>query len=314
MEKKRFKKEKFVEIMFKAVVFTVLALWSIAMLYMLVWGLLTSLKSDTDFSTFMNYLGIPDRKWSKSEILFGNYKLIFENFTLNKSTIFYMGNTLVTHRTKSNFLTMCFNTIVYALGSACLTAIVCYLVSYLCCKYKFKFSKFLYAYVVFMMATPILGGESSMISLTRSLGIYDTYFCFLLQKSTFGGMYFLVFYAFFEGLPDAYMEAAEIDGASQWRVLWNIIIPLGIKMISTVVLINFVAYWNDYQAPILYTPTLPTLAVGVFELCNGSGTAQLKNTPTLVSACMILVIPVALMFVCFNKKLMGNMTMGGLKG
>ena len=312
MEKQKNSKNVFM-LIFKIVIGVILGLYSFYIIYILSWGVLTSLKSDTDFSTFMNYLGLPSWEWSKDEILLGNYRKALELLEFDKSTSFYVGQTLVKHKTHNTLLTMFGNTILYAVIGAVLNTMTCLLVSYLACKYKFRFGKVIYLHVIISMSTPIIGAEASAINLIRKLGIYDTYWCIIFQKMSFGGMYFLVFYAFFEGLSDSYIEAAEIDGASQLKIFLNIIIPLVSKMILTISLVNFVAYWNDYHAQLLYTPTIVTLAYGVYRLCNEGGNAAIKHTPGLISVCMMLIVPILILFVFVSDKMMGSLTLGGVK-
>ena len=114
-------------------------------------------------------------------------------------------------------------------------------------------------------------------------------------------------------MPDTYAEAAEIDGASRYKVLCSIVIPLSIKIISTVWLLQFVHFWNDYQTPLLYMPTKPTLAYGIYYLCHETARGQLANVPTKAAGCMILAIPLICLFIAFKEKLMGNISMGGIK-
>jgi ABC-type glycerol-3-phosphate transport system permease component len=308
------KKISVADIVFKIITFTVLAVYALGVLALLAWGLLTSLKSRMDFSIMENVMGLPSWEHSKDQILLGNYALVLEKFEMSKSAIFYVGNTLIKHQTKSNILTMAYNTFIYAGVSTLLSTLCCYTVAYLCAKYRFRSSKLIYLYVLFIMTVPTVGTAPSMISVLRSLGVYDTLWTHIIQKFTFSGMYFFVFHAFFESMADAYTEAAEVDGASQLRIYLSIIIPLGAKIIGSVMLINFVTYWNDYNAPLMYTPTLPTLAYGVYHLCNEGGNAALKTTPGLVSSCMILAIPIIIAFVFLKDKLMGNVSMGGIKG
>ena len=150
-------------------------------------------------------------------------------------------------------------------------------------------------------------------SVSAGLGIYDTFFGYLLQKATFGGMYFFVFSAFYESMPDSFSEAAEIDGASYFNILITIIIPLSMKMISTVLLIQFIHGWNDYQTAYLYMPSHPTIAYAVWFLTTnnaiGNGSMVIR-----VAAAMALTTPILLAFIILKDKLMGNLTMGGLKG
>lgn len=302
------------DILFNTFIILILSVYALCMIFLLVWGFTTSLKSSVEFSLINNVVGFPTTEWSAEELKFGNYDLAFDMFKIEAKSSYYVGQTLVNHYTTSGIWKMFFNTLVYMVIGITLPTLVCYTVAFLTSKYKFKLSGFVYGFAVFMLAVPTVGTQPAVITMLRSLGIYDTYFCHVFQKFNFGGMYYFVFYAFFEGLPDAYTEAAEIDGASQLRVYLNIIIPLGLKFISSVALLNAVTFWNDYQAPLIYTPTLPTLAYGVYGLVNLGGNAELKTVPGQITCCMLLALPLLVLFISLKDKLMGNMSMGGLKG
>lgn len=291
-----------------------LAVYVLAMIFLLGWGLLTSLKSRTDFLFAENVLGFPKLKYSREELLhLKNYKLIFENFNFTKKVIFYQGNKLITHESKSDFVTLILNTFLYAGLGSFIAAIVPAIVAYTCVKYKFRFSKILYAVVLFVYIVPVVGNYPSAITVLRKLGLYDSFGGNYIQKFSFTGMYFFVYWAFYESLSDTYSEAAEIDGASQFRILLSIILPLSIKIIASVWLILFVQMWNDYQTPMLYLPTKPTLAYGVYYMTQIDHSSKLTQTPTKIAGCMLLALPILVVFIFLKDKLMGNVSMGGVK-
>ena len=88
---------------------------------------------------------------------------------------------------------------------------------------------------------------------------------------------------------------------------------VAIKMISTVILIQFVFCWNDFQTINLYLPTHPTLAYGIWWM-QSLGPKELRNnTPIRITTCMMLALPILIIFVVLKDKLMGNVSMGGLK-
>ena len=149
-----------------------------------------------------------------------------------------------------------------------------------------------------------------MIVLLRDLGIYDSIFAMILLNLNFTGMYFFVFTAFYQSLPDSFTEAAEIDGASQLNILTTIIIPLSVKMLSTVFLIQFIHFWNDYQTANLYMPTHPTLAFVVWKLTVDN---TINEITVRLAATFSLALPILVAFIFLKDKLMGNVTMGGLK-
>ena len=262
-------------------------------------------------------------KWSS---IFEQYKMIVQYFNEGKAfSGTYMVNGIKYGRegVRVGFLGMFGNTFANALGGSLVHSLCMVIMSYLCAKYRNFFSKIIYAVVMFMMMVPILGGTSSTIELIRKIHLYDTYVGFLFFKFSFGGVYFLTYHAFFEGLPDAYNEAAEIDGASQLRIMVTIIVPLASKIIITTTLLSFVTMYNEYYTALMYMPTHPTLAYGVYSLSQDSimryiGENRVRFQPTSTSArmaaIMILALPMVTLFIIAKDKLMGNVSIGGIKG
>ena len=302
------------------ILFVILLAYAISLIIPLIWGFSTSLKHYyLDFR--YNVLGFPNfAAWSKSTIegenaWYSNYVTVINNFNFKLRSVYYVGfrgDVLVTHESTVTILTALMNTFLYAGIMSFLNAIVPCIVGYMCAKYKFKFSGVIYGTVVFTMVMPLFGQAPSLITLLRKINLFDEFLGQWLMSATFANMYFLVFYAFYEGLSDAYLEAAEIDGASQFRVMTTIAIPLAKNTIMTIVLIVFVALWNDYNAPILYLPTKPTLAYGVFWLQQRS--PVVKSQVTLqVASLMMLVAPILVLFIIFKNRFMGNLSMGGIK-
>ena len=309
------KQEKdILNIVFVISVSVLLSIYALTLIFLLGWGLLTSLKSRMDFLFAENVLGLPNMEFSKDELtqLF-NYKLIFENFNFTKKVVFYSGDKLITHESKSNFFSLIGNTFLYAGVGSLIAAIVPAVVAYTCVKYKFRFSKILYAVVLVGYIVPGVGNYPSAITIIRNLGRYDSFGGNYIQKFSFTGMYFFVYWAFYESLSDTYAEAAEMDGASQVRILVSIVLPLSVKIISSVWLILFVQQWNDYQTPMLYLPTKPTLAYGVYYMTQINHSGKLTQTPTKIAGCMLLALPILAVFIFLKDKLMGNVSMGGVK-
>ena len=191
-------------------------------------------------------------------------------------------------------------------------------VAFICAKYRFKYTEVIYTTALIVMMVPIVGAYPSELKLLQDLGLFNSYLGMWIQKMTFTGLYFFVFYAFFKGVPDSYIEAAEVDGAPQFTIYLTIILPLAIKIISTVMLLTFIDYWNNYQVALLYHPSYPTLAYGVFSMSTltVSPYPEMKGawgTPQKVAACMMLAFPLIALFIIFRNKILGDVSMGGLK-
>ncbi len=301
------------------ILFVILAVYVVSMLFPLIWGLLTSIKHYNNFRT--DPVGFPDFSyWAKSKIegqtkWYNNYTYIFNEFELVLKSTFYEGLFVlrkVNNREDVTILSSILNTILCVGVTSLLSTLVPCVVAYLCCNYKYKFSKLIYSMVLITMTLPLFGTTPAMITLLRRLSLYDKFWGMWAMSASFGGAYFLVFYACFTSLSNSYSEAAEVDGASQLRIMISIIFPLVSKTISTIFVLVFVAQWNDYTTPMLYLPTKPTIAYSIFyitsrpELVGG-------EVPKTIAALMILAIPVILMFIVFKEKLMGNVSMGGIK-
>ena len=76
-------------------------------------------------------------------------------------------------------------------------------------------------------------------------------------------------------------------------------------------------YYNDYQTPLMYLPTHPTLAFGIYLLNTGNGSGEnmrkLYYTTIRMAGCMMLAVPITIIFVIFKERLMGDVSLGGIK-
>ena len=283
------------------IVFAVLVLYAISMCLVVLWGVFTALKSQSEF--LHDKVWLPDGwpwEWCWSNITF-----VLQNY--------YIRVTSSTVGTKEVWLeTMVLNSVLYAGGSALMTLVATCWTAYLTAKFKYFFSKVIYVIVIITLALPIVGSDPSMLQLMQSLNLYDTFIGSWLQKFKFLGIYFLVFYAVFASLPKDYFEAAYVDGASELTLFFRVALPLVVNISFTVFLLEFVTYWNDYQTPLLYLPTHPTLAYGVYALSN-TRIQGFNYVPIRMACSVIVVIPIFILFLIFKKRMMRNVSMGGLK-
>ena len=274
----------------------ILVLYVIFMLAMLFWATLTASKMYAgDYSSFEpdlypdNILGFP-----KIFALFDNLSEInngFSDYTL---------------------WSMALNTIAYAVGCSLSKVIVTCVVAYLCARYDKQFSKIVYNVVIITMIVPIVGSQAAEIQMAKELYLYNRIWGMWLMRSNFLGMYYLVFHAMFRALPKDFDEAAYMDGAGNFTIFFRINLPLVVGTFVTVMLIKFIDFWNDYTTPMVYMPSFPTISLGLFNLVSGTknGTASTQGE---LAASMIVFIPNFTIFIIFRDKLIGNISMGGLK-
>lgn len=282
------------------ILMSVLILYSVSLLLPILWGLSTSLKTDLDF--YLNPFWLPDGwfwNWQWS-----NYSYAFMNFVVKVEAgagfrIIYMEE-------------MFLYTILYAFGCAFFQSFVCCVVAYMVVKFDYFFSKVIYTVVIVAMILPIVGSLPSEIQMSRALGFFDSIWGMWIMKSHFLGMYFLVFHAMFRGIPKEFADAARVDGAGNFQVLFSIMMPLVRNTLFTVILLNFIGYWNDYQVPLIYLPSYPTIAYGLY-LFNFSTINSLSTIPMKITGCMIMMLPILIVFLIFRNRLIGNISIGGLK-
>ena len=90
------------------------------------------------------------------------------------------------------------------------------------------------------------------------------------------------------------------------------------KIIFSVMLIQFIIYWNDYQMAIMYMPTHPTLSYGIYhmtlESASGEFATYAKIVPVKTAGAMLLALPILSIYIALKDKIIGNMSMGGIKG
>jgi len=291
---------------FKVVLFLFLTVFALVLVSLLIFGLSTSLKSNMEFID--NPAGLP------LEFKVKNYLDVLQNFSFYISkNVFVNGDKYIVEAKVSLFPELIYNTLMYTVGGAFVTTFCHCIMGYVVAKFdNWKISKFIYSMVIVVMIIPIFGTTASSISVARATGIYDNLLGNWIQKFNFTGIYFLIFHSASKMVAKDYSDAAYVDGASEWKVFFSIVFPLLANTFGTIMLIKFIEFWNDYSTVLIYLPTHPTLAYGIFKMSTTTVTG-LSDAPHRIAGAMLLFVPTTIIFVIFNKKLLGNLTVGGVK-
>lgn len=221
----------------------------------------------------------------------------------------------------------------YMLNSIIVTALAITLLivialpaAYVLARFKFRSSKF---WNVMFMAGLFINVNYIVVPIFLMLSNGDTYL-----RKTIGHPFFLnnlfilaVVYAatalpftiyllsgYFKSLARDYEEAAYVDGASYFRTIVQVILPMAKPSIVTVVLFNFLAFWNEYiiSMTMLTKPELKTLPVGLMNLMAAQRSAVQYGQ--MYAGLVIVMLPTLILYMCVQKKLTEGMTLGGLKG
>ena len=279
------------------IMLVVLILYVASLFLLFLWALMTAFKDPLyDFRT---------NPWGFPKEFVWNFTYVFSQFAVPVSTAKRIGLVGMGEMYLYSFL--------YAGGSAFFNTLVPCITAYLCARFKYKFSRVMHTIVLVTMVIPVVGSLPAEIRMAQSLGLYDQIWGMWILKANFLGMYFLVFYNIFKVLPASYTEAAKIDGAGNMQVLLRIGLPLVRNTFFTVFLIYFIQYWNDYQTPLIYLPTYPTIANGMYSV-SVTPTQEMSYVPMRIAAAILMLVPILVVFLIFQKRLLGNLTVGGIKG
>lgn len=188
----------------------------------------------------------------------------------------------------------------------------CSCTAYILSKYKFKASGVIYTVIIFTMTIPVIGTTGATFKLAMDLGVYNTPLFILLTCLVGYGMNFLVLYGFFNNVSWSYAEAAFIDGATHFTVFIRIMLPQALPIMTTLMITSAIGAWNDYNTMLLYMPSYPTIASGLFNVSRVL--PRSGNTPAYYAALVISILPILILFLAFSDSIMKNFSVGGLKG
>lgn len=274
-------------------VFIIFALYAVSLILPSLWMVMNSFKGGTEYDIdvmMSQTLWLPD-KW-----LFSNYLDVFRKIS-------YQGIT---------FPGMLFNSLYFIAVNGVLQMLFVSATGYVLSKYKFKARGFIYSVAIFAMTLPIVGNMSAGVKLRADLGLYDNLFAvFFTAGAGAWGFEFLMVYAFFKAVSWEYAEAAFIDGGGHFTVFFRIMLPMAMPMLTTLFILSAIGGWNDYTTPMLYFPSYPNVAMGLWGISN---TLTRGNMSQYYAALVIVTLPVLILFIIFADKIMKNYTIGGLKG
>lgn len=272
------------------IMFIIFVIFAISFIFPFIWVLMNAFKTQKEFA--FNQMGLP-KTWTFENFL---NAFTFKNLATKNYTIFQMLGMSVLIAGVGTIVT------VFTSSSA----------AYVVAKYKFPGRNLIFGVVIFSLIVPIVGSLPSQIQLMNAMHLSNTVIgCIFLYSGGFG-MNFMLLYSFFKNLSWTYVEAAKIDGASDFRIFFRIIIPMAKGPIIAITIIQLIGLWNDYLTPSIYLENKPTIAVGLYYLTN---TMQQSGTYTLLFATIILtLLPILIIFCLFSKTIMENTSVGGLKG
>ncbi len=203
-----------------------------------------------------------------------------------------------------------FNSILVTIATVVLTVIVCSLAAYALVKFKPKGGKLLFDLILIaLMFSPHVTKIPSYLIINK-LNLVNTYGALVLPSIAVAYNCFLM-RQFIQQYPDELIEAARIDGAGEFRIFIQMVMPALAPAWSTLVVFSFVSSWNDYFSPLIYitSQAMKTLPLALKTIGSGIARAGAMNAASLLTAA-----PTIIIFTIMQGHVMETMTYSGIKG
>jgi multiple sugar transport system permease protein len=197
-------------------------------------------------------------------------------------------------------------------GTIC-TLFLAIMGAYFFARYKMPFSNLFWSFFLFLMLMPGVANIVPLFTLLKNLNLLNTLWA-LIVLGIAGGQVFNIYVLrnFIEELPKDLFEAAEMDGASHFQQIINIVIPMSGSIIGTLAILAFIGKWNDFLMPLLIMrdKELFTLGVGLIYL-DGE---YVKQWGKIMAAFLIASLPLIMMFLFTMKLFIKGLSAGAIKG
>lgn len=283
---KQYRKEFIFGKIWKAAAYLLLVIWGFIVLFPFYWMLLTSVKSYGAY----NAEHVP---------VFFTITPTLQNYRDAFTAVPLVGYLL--------------NTIIFSIVTTVLMVAVSVLAAYAFARLEFRGKNILFTLFLSMMMIPSeLVVITNFVTIT-SLDLRNS-FSGLILPSVTSVFYIYLLKESFEQVPEELYRAAKVDGTSDLKYLWKVMIPICRPTIVTITILKIIECWNAYVWPRLITddPAYYLVSNGIQEIReNGFGR---ENIPAMMAAVVVISVPLLLLFFVFRKKIMEGVSRGGLKG
>ncbi|MGX8852814.1 carbohydrate ABC transporter permease [Amedibacillus sp. YH-ame10] len=283
------------DLLYKIFIYVALATLAISIIIPVAWVFMASIKQNSEF--YGNPWALP------AGVYFENFVNAFQKANMGE---YFMNSIIAT-----------------GLG-LCLLLVVALPASYVLARFNFKLKKIMNTlmmaglfinvnYIVVPIFLMMLGWDDAIYNLF-GISFFMNNIVVLAVVYAATAIPFTVYLltGYFKTLPNAYEEAALIDGCGYFKTMIKVMIPMAKPSIVTVILFNFLAFWNEYIIALTLMPgTSKTLPVGLMNLMQASrGKAEYGM---MYAGLVIVMLPTLILYIMVQKKLTQGMTLGGLK-
>lgn len=234
--------------------------------------------------------------------------LFTTGFSINKS-IFTLENYL--GLTSIRFGRWYLNSIIFATGYVVIGIFICSLAGFAFAKYKFRFRNLLFLIIITAQMLPIHMQLVPLFLILAKLTLLNSYVGLILPMvANPFGLFFVRQYML--GIPDELLDAARIDGASEWEIFTRIILPIARPVLAALAILFSLFAWNELIWPLIVmrTEAMFTLSVGLSALVGG----YQPQYGLLMAGSVLVILPIVILFLKMQQHFIAGLTSGSVKG
>ena len=253
----------------------------------ILWMLSLSLKPSSDLA---------DGKFIPSEISWSNYSLI------------------LTGGAKDLFLPALANSMVVCVSATVISVVLATFAAYAIARLDFPGKKLILTTALAVSIFPVISLVTPIYNLWRAIGLFDTrigliipYLSLTLPISIW------TLSAFFKQIPWEMEQAAQVDGATNWQAFHKVIVPLALPGVFTTAIISFFIAWNDFVFAISLTSEKARTVPAALAFFTGASQFE-QPTGAICAAAIIVTIPVVILVLFFQRRIVAGLTSGAVKG
>jgi len=204
-----------------------------------------------------------------------------------------------------------FSSTVIAVGTTVFSLLLNSMAGYAFAKLRFGGRDRLFAVLVAALVIPTQVAMLPLFLMLKSVRLVNSYWGVILPSiATIFGIFLIR--QFMLSIPDELLDAARIDGANEWRIYWNIVLPLARPVLVTLAIFTFMSAWNDFMWPliVLTDDAKYTLPVAVANLVG----EHVQDTELMMASSVLTVLPVLILFLALQRHYIAGIMMGSVKG
>lgn len=203
------------------------------------------------------------------------------------------------------------NSLIVATSSSLITVVASSMAGFALAKYRFLGRQFIFMVIVSVLLIPLQVLMVPVFLILKTLGWINTLIGIIIPPAATATGTFMM-RQYIVGIPDELLEAARIDGASDWRIYCRIILPLSAPALGAVGILSFTWRWNDYLWPLIVINNQQNYTLQL-SLANLVGTNTVE-WGTLLAYATLAMIPVLVVFICFQRYFLKGSLSGAVKG